>query len=79
MRELVDLAPPWWVVSYNSLAAKTDPIILFDVYDCCRLCALSLEMIESIIQLNLRTVLWSSANVFECRRLLEAINSLFRH
>lgn len=39
-------------------------------------CALSREMFEDIIRLNLRSVLGNNGNVTECRRLIDDIESL---
>lgn len=79
MRELLDLDSPWWIVTYTKLAPKTAAFVLFDVYDSCRLWALSREMIQGILYLNLKTVLINVGNERECLTLIDAIErSYFR-
>lgn len=46
LRELMNSESPWWVVAYTEMDAKTAVYILFEVYDSCRLRALSRDMIE---------------------------------
>lgn len=52
--QLMDTESPWWVVACTELSAKMAASIFFEVYDTCRLLALSREMMQGIRHLSLR-------------------------
>lgn len=51
--ELMGSESPWLVVAYTEMAAKTAAYILFNLYDSCRIWALSHDMSEGISRFNL--------------------------
>lgn len=71
---VTDPYSPWCNVGvYTKIEAETAILILFDVYDTCRLWALSPKMFERIRRLDIRAVLWNEGNSSDCTCLLDAI------
>lgn len=62
MRELIYPESPWLAVAYTELAGKTFSFIVFEMYNSCRLSALSRDMIQEIRRLDLTSVLGCAGN-----------------
>lgn len=75
IRKLMDPKSPWLVWAYTELAAKTAAFILFEVYESCRVWALSRNMIQGIRRLDLKTILGNAGNANECLSLIDTIES----